>query len=57
MPSWISEHRADILFVFSLIAGVALITVGLVQGDSPSILLGAGALGIPGFQTASGGDK
>ena len=53
--SWISEHRADITFVIALIAGVALITVGLWTGDSPTILLGAGALGVPGFSTAAGG--
>ncbi len=52
MPSWISEHRADIIFVITLIAGVALISVGLATDTSSTILLGAGALGIPGFQTA-----
>lgn len=55
--SWVSEHRADIMFIVALIAGAALITVGLVNGDSPTILLGAGALGLPGFSSAAGGKE
>lgn len=50
--TWIGEHRADIMFVVSLLAGVALIAVGLFTGDSPTILLGAGALGIGGYGEA-----
>lgn len=54
MPTWLTVHKADILFVIALLAGIALVTVGLVTGDSPTILLGAGALGVPGFQSAAG---
>jgi hypothetical protein len=46
--SWISEHRTDITFLISLTAAIALLVVGLVTSDTPTILLGAGALGIPG---------
>lgn len=41
------------MFVVSLLAGVALIAVGLTEDDSPTILLGAGALGIGGFKDAT----
>lgn len=58
MPSWISKHQADISFVVSTLAGVALISVGLYSEESSTILLGAGALGIPGFAaTAKGSSK
>ncbi len=57
MPTWITKHRADITFIVALVAGAALITVGLFTGDSPTILLGAGALGIPGFSSAAAGSK
>ncbi len=53
MPTWIEAHKGDIVFVVSMLAGAALIAVGLYQGDSPTIILGAGALGIPGFQKAA----
>ncbi len=53
VPTWIQKYRADIVFVVSMLAGAALIAVGLYQGDSPTIILGAGALGIPGFQKAA----
>lgn len=52
MPTWISEHRNDITFVISLTAAIALLIVGLVTSDTPTILLGAGALGIPGTTAA-----
>lgn len=53
MPTWISKHKADITFVIGLFAGIALISVGLAMDESSTILLGAGALGIPGFQAAA----
>ena len=49
MTTWVSKHRDDILFVVSLMAGVGLIVVGLLQGDTATTLLGAGALGIDGY--------
>ena len=53
MPSWITEHRADITFVIGTVAGIALIAVGLHSDQASTIMLGAGALGIPGFQAAA----
>ncbi len=50
--TWISTHRADILFVVGLLAGIALISVGLATDTSSTILLGAGALGVGGFKDA-----
>lgn len=45
--TWIGDHREDVIFVVSLLASLALLTVGLLTGDEATILLGAGALGIP----------
>ena len=53
MTSWVSKHRADITFIVGIAAGAALIIVGLIQGDSSTILLGAGALGLGGYQEAA----
>ena len=55
MPSWVSRNRDDILFIISLVVGVGLIVVGLWTGDSPTMLLGAGALGIGGFNDVAKG--
>lgn len=46
--TWISDHRGDITFVMSLTAAILLLAVGLITEDTATILLGAGALGIPG---------
>lgn len=49
MPSWIKEHRADIRFVVTMLVGVAVIAYGIVYEEMTLLLLGGGAIGLPGF--------
>lgn len=51
--TWVSEHRADIMFLVGMVAGAALIIAGLLSDDTSTIMLGAGAIGIPGFMEVS----
>lgn len=57
MPDWIERHRSSIVFVISTTLGILLILLGsgLIIGDSdPALIaLGAGALGLQGFYTAT----
>lgn len=59
MPDWISEHRSSIQFVVWTVVGVVLIVIGATPiwgGREPGLLaLGAGAIGLPGFQAAAKG--
>lgn len=58
MPDWIDSHKASIQFVIFMILGTTLIVIGatpLMGGREPGLLaLGAGAIGLPGFQAATG---
>ena len=49
MTSWVSRNREDILFIVGLAVGVLLTVVGVVRGEVSTMMLGAGALGIGGF--------
>lgn len=59
MPDWISEHSSSIQFVVWTVVGVVLIVIGATPiwgGREPGLLaLGAGAIGLPGFQAAAKG--
>ena len=56
MPSWVTEHKSDIVFILSALAGMLLIVGGFFTGQESSILLGAGVLGVPGFSHAAKGE-
>ena len=60
MPTWVSEHKSDIQFVMWMIVGTFLILYGttLVGDSEPGLIaLGAGAIGLPGFQAARREDE
>lgn len=43
--------RADIRFIISMIAAVALLGAGMIWRDASLLALGAGALGVPALMT------
>jgi len=49
VTSWVSAHREDITFIAGLVAGLVLIGFGIARGDTGALMLGAGALGIGGY--------
>ena len=49
MTSWITEHKADITFLVSVLAGAGLIIGGFFTASESTMLLGAGIVGVPGF--------
>ena len=53
MPDWVAKHRESIRFVVFMTIGVLLIGIGILDGEAATIALGAGAIGLPGFQNAS----
>ncbi len=57
MTDWIATHRSSIQFVVWMTVGVTLVVIGatpLWGGREPGLLaLGAGAIGLPGFQAAT----
>ena len=52
--SWISEHRADIVFVITMLVGSTLVVIGALANEISILLMGGGALGLPGFADLAG---
>lgn len=60
MTDWVSDHKASIQFVVWMVVGVGLIIYGTTlvgQAEPGLIALGAGAIGLPGFQAAANHKK
>ncbi len=58
MPGWLTENKDGIQFVIWMTVGVFLILYGttLVGDAEPGLIaLGAGAIGLPGYQAAANG--
>lgn len=54
MSDWVSDHRASISFVVTVVAGVLLIYYGaLHRQDQEFILIGLGCIGAPGYFAAA----
>lgn len=54
MTDWVSRHRHSLQFVVWTVVGIMFIVVGLFRGGDPALIaLGAGALGLPGFNAVS----
>ena len=54
MSSWIETHRADIVFVITMVVGVTLVVIGALANEISILLMGGGALGLPGFADLAG---
>lgn len=57
MTDWISKHRTSIQFVVWTVLGTFLVFLGAGTGEPGILAIGAGALGLPGFQSAVKNDS
>lgn len=55
MPDWVSQHKNSIQFAVWMTVGVTLILYGVFNTPTEPglVALGAGAIGLPGFQAVS----
>lgn len=53
MSDWVSQHKASIQYVVATVVGAGFAIYGVLTDDPALVALGAGALGLPGFQAAA----
>jgi len=54
VTSWIQKHKADIVFVVTMLVGSSLVLIGALMNEISILLMGGGALGLPGFADLAG---
>jgi hypothetical protein len=53
LGDWIDDHKSSIQFIVWMVVGITMIMAGIFDGRPELIALGAGALGLPGFASAT----